>query len=103
MGLLRLFAGLFLLLAVLSAAGDITRVRAGSAAAIASLEANLRAVAPQSIAASQAFVSKAAHPAVWDQVIARVLAVPSTLVLGVAGAGLAWIGRRRRGANIVAN
>ncbi|MBV1692896.1 MAG: hypothetical protein KGP27_00385 [Hyphomicrobiales bacterium] len=103
MGLIRLFAGVFLLLATLSAAGDITRVRAGSVTAVASLEAHLKSLAPQSMAASQAFVSKAAHPAVWDQVVGRFLRLPATLVLAVVGGGLAWIGRRRRGANIVAN
>jgi hypothetical protein len=103
MGLIRLFAGIFLLLATLSAAGDITRVRAGSLSAVASLDAHLKSLAPQSLAAAQAFVSKAAPAAVWDQVVGRFLGMPSTLVLAAVGGGLAWIGRRRRGANIMAN
>lgn len=103
MFLVRFFAGLALLVAILALTSDVTRAMNGAGVAATSLATHWKALSPLGLASAQQAISRAAHPMVWDQILARLLALPSFLVFGSIGLTLAWFGRRRRRVNIFAN
>lgn len=99
----RLLAGAFLLLAALSLIGDVTRSVNSKTTVVTSIATQWRAVSPQSLTNVQNAVSKNLHPLVWDPLIWRMLLLPGWLLFGAFGLVLAYLGRRRRHANIFIN
>lgn len=97
----RIFAGLFLLVAILAVVTDVTRSSAAHAVVVTSLLDHWRALAPQGLAAAQASARRV--PLLWDAVIRPPLLVPAWGLFGVLGLLFAWLGRRRSKVNIFAN
>lgn len=99
----RLIAGVFLLLAALSLIGDVTRSINSKTTVITSVAVQWRAASPQSLTNAQNAVSKNLHPLFWDPLIWRLLLLPGWFLFGALGLLLAFLGRRRRRANIFIN
>lgn len=97
----RIFAGLFMLIAILAAVTDVTRSNAAHAVVITTLLDHWRALAPQGLAAAQASARRV--PLLWDFVIRPPLLIPAWGLFGVLGLLLAWLGRRRSKVNVFAN
>ena len=75
---------------------DGTKSIAGSVLAITPFADVWRQVSPDSLAWTQAAIERHAPPWVWDPVAMAVLTSPAALVLGVIGAALMLLGRRKR-------
>ncbi len=103
MVLVRLLAGLLLLVALIALTSDVTRALQGAGVSATSVAAHWKSLSPLGLAAAQIAIAKASHALVWDQIVARVIALPAWLLFGALGMALAWIGRRRRGVDIFAN
>lgn len=100
---LRLFAGLFLLLAALALIGDVTRSMNTRTTVVTSVATQWRQLSPQSLTNAQNAVSKNVHPLAWDPLIWRLLLLPAWFLFGAIGLVLALLGRRRRRVNIFIN
>lgn len=77
---------------------DGTKSIAGSALAITPFADVWRQIHPDSLAWTQAALERQAPPWAWDPVAVTVLTSPAALVLGVLGAVLMLLGRRKRSA-----
>jgi hypothetical protein len=105
MGLLRFLAGVLLLIAVIAAIYDGTRLFESKAGEITmtSLGEHWSKVAPVSLKNAQAAVRRYSHPLLWDALIQRLLQLPTWLVFGTLGLLVGYLGRRRRRINVFAN
>ena len=103
MAFLRALAGLLLLLAAISLISDLTRVSTGGQFTLIPALSHWKSMAPQSLTAVSTFVQKSLHPALWDPVLVRILALPVWLLVGALGLLLAIVGRKKRRVNIYAN
>lgn len=94
-----------LLLAVIALVYDGTRsISTGNGSLIVtSVGEHWTAFAPTSLQNFQTTVRRRVHPALWDDGMARLLRVPSWLMFGAIGVGLAWAGRRRDEVRVFAN
>jgi hypothetical protein len=103
-GLLRLLAGIFLLVAVMAAVNDVTRsMAAGARVPPVSTQEHWSRLAPVTLATARNAVQRKTHPLVWDPVLVSILRLPAWGLFGLVGALLAYAGRRRREVNIFAN
>ena len=103
MVVLRAFAWVLLLVAVISLVGDLTRSSTGGTLAATSMLSIWKSMAPQSLTAISWFVQQTVYPALWDSVIVRVLLLPGWLLMGAVGVILALLSRKKRRVNIFAN
>lgn len=104
MSVLRLLAGLCLLIATLALVADMSPWlnRSGDFNATA-LATHWQQVAPGSLDRARAAVSRATAPWVWDPLIWTVIGAPTFALFGGLGLLLGVLGRRRRRINIYAN
>lgn len=102
---LRLVSRPLLLLAVIALVYDGTRTMSANSGGIVitSLGEHWSSLAPTSYQNTQTMVRRRLHPAIWDTGLAPILRLPTWLVFGGFGFGLAWAGRRRREVEVFAN
>ncbi len=104
MTVLRFLAGLLLLAALIALVSDATRPLMGAGPFVPTSLGRLWAeTAPKSLAAARSAVNSGLSPAVWNMLAATLLAMPTFLLLGLAGAALGWLGRRRNKVNVFVN
>lgn len=105
MGFLRFLAGVLLLIAAIAAIYDGTRAldKGGGQIAMTSLGEQWSKLAPVSYKNAQNVVRRYSHPLIWDELIQRVLLLPTWAVFGTLGLVVAYVGRRRRRINVFAN
>jgi hypothetical protein len=101
--LLRFLAGTLLLVAVIFAVSDATRLAGSSRASAVTMQQTWSAVSPTSLNAAQRAVQSTTHPAVWTWGVHPLLQLPAWALFGLLGLLLAFLGRRRRRVNIYAN
>ena len=101
--LLRFLAGLLLIVAVIFAVSDATRLSENPHSQAMTVLQTWAAVSPTSLAAAQAALQRSTHPLVWQWGALSLLQLPASVLLGIAGLVLAYLGRRRRRVNIFAN
>ena len=101
--LLRFLAGVFLLVAVIFAVNDATRLAGPDRASTVTVHQTWSAVAPNSLNAAQRAVQNTTHPGVWNWGVLWLLQLPAWTLFGLLGLILAFLGRRRRRVNIYAN
>lgn len=104
MPVLRLLAGVCLLIATLALVADASAWinRSGGFDATA-LATHWQQVAPGSLDRAQAAVSHATAPWVWDPLIRTLIGAPTFVLFGALGVLLGFLGRRRRRINVYAN
>jgi hypothetical protein len=102
MFIIRLLAGLCVVLAAIAFVADLTRTMNGTGPLFTTLAAHWKAISPQSLASFQQLVSKSVHPLAWDG-LARVMHLPSSLLFATMGGTLAFLTRRQRRVNIFIN
>lgn len=103
MFVVRIIAGLLLLLAAIALVSDLTRASAAGGMAMTSLAVHWRQLSPQSLMTVANAVKGNLHPLVWDLVLWRLLLLPAWLSLGALGCLFALLGRRQRRVNIFIN
>lgn len=104
MAALRFLAALFLLIATVALVADLTpSLSDGSGFSSTSLSRHWAKLAPSSLQAAKASLSKATAPWVWDEVVASVIDLPTWLLFGVLGLVCGYAGRHRRQINIFVN
>jgi hypothetical protein len=101
--LLRVLAGLLLLIAVMAAVNDVTRSMAADNAVMTSTYEHWSRLAPKTLEAARASVERRTHPVVWSWGLAPILQLPAWGLFGILGLVCGWAGRRRREVNIFAN
>lgn len=101
--LLRFLAGVFLLVAVIFAVSDATRLAGPDRASAVTVHQTWSAVSPNSLNAAQRAVQSATHPDVWNWGVLWLLQLPAWTLFGLLGLVLAFLGRRRRRVNVYAN
>jgi len=101
--LLRFLAGVFLLVAVIFAVNDATRLAGPDRASAVSVHQTWSAVSPNSLNAAQRGIQSATHSTVWNWGVLPLLQLPAWTLFGLLGLILAFLGRRRRRVNIYAN
>jgi hypothetical protein len=101
--LLRVLAGLLLLIAVMAAVNDVTRSLAADRPTALSTYEHWARLAPGTLAAARAAVERRTHPVVWSWGLGPILQVPAWGLFGALGLVCGWAGRRRREVNIFAN
>jgi hypothetical protein len=93
-----------LLLAMVAAVVDATKTLAGGGQIVVTpLGEQWKQLSATSLDAAKAAVETHAGPLVWDPVITTVLHAPTWVVLGLLGALLYWIARKRRPVEIFVN
>jgi hypothetical protein len=96
--------GLWLVvLAFVALVVDGTRSIAASALVVTSFGETWYSLHPPSLNLSQAVVERYTFPVLWDPVIVSILLAPTWAVLGVLGLLVAFLGRRRGVASVIAN
>lgn len=104
MALLRLLGGFCLIIAVIALVADMTHRASGPRNQLLTPVAqHWGEIAPGTLTATQRLVRAGLHPAAWDWAVRPLIALPTAVVFGVAGCGLAYAGRRRRRINIFRN
>ena len=104
MPVLRFLASLFLLVAVITLAADITpRLSGAGAFTPTSLAKHWADIAPATLASAKAHIGSATAPAVWDFIIQPLISMPTFLLFGVLGVLSGYAGRRRHKVNIYIN
>ena len=104
MSVLRLLAGLFLLIAVVAFLADATPWLNGTTGFEAtSLATHWKDVAPASLERAQASVVRNAPDWVWSPLITSLLGLPTFLLFGVLAALAGFLGRHRKRIDIFAN
>jgi hypothetical protein len=102
--LLRIIARPLLIAAVVALAYDGTRTLAGgSGMVVTSLAEHWQNFSPSTLEATKALLAAKVHPMAWEMAVAPVLRLPAWLVAGVLGLLLAWLGRRRKEAEVFIN
>jgi hypothetical protein len=101
--LLRFLAGVFLLIAVIFAVNDATRLAGPDRTSAVTVHQTWSAVSPNSLNAAQHAVQNTTHTAVWNWGVLWLLQLPAWTLFGLLGLILAFLGRRRRRVNIYAN
>jgi hypothetical protein len=104
MTVLRFLAGLFLIAALIALVDDATQPLTGAGPFSPTSLGRLWAeTAPRSLAAARNAMSHGFGTLVWNAVIARLLQVPTFILLGVVGVLLGYLGRRRSRIEIFTN
>ncbi len=101
---LRIFARVLMVVALLALVSDGTRtIATDGGIVVTSFIEHWADLAPASLDAVKRTLSLKVHPALWDSVIARLLALPAWLVLGVVAVIIGYSARKRRRLNVYAN
>ena len=104
MVMLRIAARVLLVVALFALVSDGTRTLATDGGlVVTSLLEHWNDLAPASLETVKRTLSLKVHPALWDNVLARLFALPAWLVLGVIAVLLAYAARKRRRLNVYAN
>ena len=104
MAALRFIAGLLMLIAVIAFITDLTRPLSGAGPFVpTTIARQWQALAPSSMQAAKAAVSKATHPLVWDPLIAAPIGLPLFVLFGGLAGLAGYAGRRRNRVNIYRN
>jgi heme A synthase len=104
MVMLRIFARILLVVALLALVSDGTRTLATDGGlVVTSFLEHWADLAPASLETVKRTLSLKVHPALWDSVLARLLALPAWLVLGGAAIIIAYAARKRHRLNVYAN
>ena len=90
--------------AALALINDLTRaVAPGARFAFLSMRGLWQMVHEASLTAVQGFLHRAALPILWDPLALGVLKLPAWFVLGILGAILCYVGRKRRRVELYTN
>lgn len=104
MAVLRFFAGLFLLVAVIALVSDLTPWLGGNKPlAATSFAKHWADMAPATLKAAQAAVTRSLGAWVWDIFIATPIRLPTWLLFGLLASVCGWLGRRRRRVDVFVN
>lgn len=104
MAISKFIGSWFLAMATLALVNDYTHAPAsGAKFAFLSMRGLWQMFHEASLASWQGLVQKSLHPLLWDPVMLAVLKLPAWFVLGVIGAGLCFLGRRRRRVELYTN
>ncbi len=104
MTVLRFFAGLFLLVAVIALVADLTPWLEGAKPLAATPFAKHWAdLAPATLKAAQSAVTRSVGAWVWDIFIAKPIGLPTWMLFGLLAALSGWLGRRRRRVDVYVN
>jgi hypothetical protein len=101
--LLRFLAGFLLIVAVILAVSDATRVSEDPQGKALTMQQMWSTVSPTSLSNAQAAVQRYTHSAIWQWSVLKVLQLPAWTLFGFVGLVLAYLGRRRRRVNVYAN
>lgn len=95
---------MLMLIAVLALISDLSRPLAGTGPFVpTSIARQWQALAPASMQAAKAAVSRATHPLVWDPLILRAISLPLFVLFGALAVFVGYLGRRRNRVNIYTN
>lgn len=101
---LRFLATLFLLVATIVFVADVTPFAAGTGPfKTTTLLGHWRELAPDTLKAAKAGVSRATAPVVWDGIAAVMGAAPTFLLFAALGLASGYLGRRRHSVKPFAN
>jgi hypothetical protein len=104
MAVFRFLAAVFMLVATIALAADVTPVlAAGNPFVMTPLTEHWERLAPASLAALKAAVQSSSFSWVWDGVIAVLIAQPTIAVFGVLALASGYLGRRKHRINIFVN
>lgn len=105
MAVLRFVAALLLLVAVVALVSDLTRLQTGATRGFepTTIAKQWQDMAPASLQAAKAVVSRGTHPLVWTWGVARIINAPLFALFGALGVLAGWLGRRRRTIEIYVN
>ena len=104
MTVLRFMAGLLLLAALIALVDDATRPLKGTGQfSPSSLGRLWNETAPKTLVAARSALGHGFGALVWNGIIAKILQLPTFLLLGVVGLVLAYFGRRRNRIEVFTN
>ena len=104
MAVLRFFASLFLLVAVVAFIADLTPwLQGGKPYASTPFVKHWGDMAPATLKAAQTNVTRALGAWVWDWPIASTIRLPTSVLFGLLAAVSGWLGRRRRRVDVFVN
>jgi hypothetical protein len=102
--MLRIFARILLLVALIALVSDGTRTLANdSGIVVTSALAYWTELAPNMLETVKRTLSRKIHPLFWDAVLVPLQSLPAWLVLGGSAALILYFARNRRVTNIFAN
>lgn len=104
MAVLRFIASILLLIAVIALVSDATKPLSGTGPFVpTTIARQWHDLAPGSMQAARAAVSRATSPFVWDTAIVALINMPIFLLFGFLAALAGYAGRRRNTVNIFVN
>lgn len=104
MAVLRFIAGLLLLVAVIALVADLTPwLQGGKPFASTSFVKHWTDMAPATLKAAQASVTRAAGAWAWDLFVAKPIRLPTWMLFGMLAGLFGWLGRRRRRVDVFVN
>ncbi len=105
MAVLRFLASLLLLVAAVALISDLTRLQVGATHGFepTTIAKQWQDMAPASLQAAKATVSRATHPLVWTWGVSKLINAPLFVLFGLLGIVIGWLGRRRRTIEIYVN
>lgn len=104
MAVLRLFAGLFLLVAVVAFVSDLSPWLLGAKPFSAtSFAKHWGDMAPATLQAARLTVSRALGQWVWDWLIMGPMRLPTSVLFGLLAVLCGWLGRPRRRVDVFVN
>lgn len=104
MAVLRFFAGLFLLVAVIALVADVTPWLQGAKPLNAtSFAKHWTDMAPATFKSAQSAVTRSAGAWAWDLFIAKPIRLPTWFLFGLFATLCGWLGRRRRRVDVFVN
>ena len=104
MAIFKFLGSWFFAAAALALVNDLTRaVVPGARFAFLSMRGLWLLVHEGSLTAVQGGLQRAVHPVLWDPLALGVLKLPAWFVLGIVGAFLCYLGRKRRRIELYTN
>lgn len=104
MVVLRFFASLFLLVAVIALVSDLTPWLLGAKPyASTSFAKHWGDMAPATLQAAKLTVSRSLGTWAWDWIVGSVIRLPTSVLFGLLAVICGWAGRRRRRVDVFVN
>ena len=104
MAFFKFLGSWFLAMSALALINDVTRAGAsGAKLAFLSMRGLWGMLHEASLSGLQGLVQRSVHPLMWDPAVLSILKLPAWFVLGVVGAALCYLGRRRRRVEVYSN
>ena len=104
MAVFRFLAAVFMLVAAVALAADVTPVVAGGQPFVMTpLAEHWQKLGPASLAALKAATESSSFAWAWDSIVANIIAQPTIVVFGVLGLLSGYFGRRKHRINIFVN